>query len=316
MQNLGLKMLEFLSNKLRSNNGKASKPNLAVILLFFIVIIQAYFLFKAYGPKVKRPTKTMKTSSKPVTKAPRLIPNEIQTTPTPKAKPTPLPSVGKIALIIDDSGYSRKDCEHLAEITVPVTISILPQLAHSGNVAQCAYTQGKEVMLHLPLEPHVFREEYPANYFIKTTMSSTQIVKRLNEAIKSIPHLSGINNHEGSKATEDSRVMYIIFKELAKRNLFFVDSRVTSQSVCKALAEKLDLPFTGRDVFLDNSNKRIDIEKQFSELAQKAKLHGTAVAIGHARTTSWAVMTEQIKALTAQGYEFITVEEMIRLQGQ
>ena len=304
-------MFQFLSNKLRNNNGKASKPNLAVILLFFIVIIQSYFLLKAYGPK-RYPTKT--TASKLKTKTAILPPKK--TTPTPSTKPTPLPTIGKIALIIDDSGYSAKDCFYLSAIKAPVTVSILPQLAHSTKTAQCATDQGKEVMLHLPLEPHVFREEYPNNYFIKTTMSSTQITKRLKDAIQSLPHLAGINNHEGSKATEDSRVMYIIFKELAKQNLFFVDSRVTSQSVCKPLAQKLNLPFASRDVLLDNSNKRADIEKQFSELAQKAKLHGTAVAIGHARTTSWEVMTEQIRALTQQGYEFITVQEMIRLQDQ
>ncbi len=302
-------MFSFLSNKLRCNDGKASKPNLAVVLLFFIVIIQAFFLFKAYGPKTQHAIKKPKPAAKSAGLAPKTV-------PAPVFQQTPLPTVGKIALIIDDSGYSPKDCLYLERIKKPVTISILPQLAHSVKTAQCANAQGKEVMLHLPLQPHVFREEYPSNYFIKTSMSSGQIVKRLNESIKGIPYLAGINNHEGSKATEDSRVMYIIFKELAKRNLFFVDSRVTSQSVCGVLAQKLDLPFTSRDVFLDNSSKRADIIKQFAELAQKAKLHKTAVGIGHARTTSWEVITEQVKALSEQGYEFITVQELIRLQNQ
>ncbi len=306
-------MFPFFINNLRNNNGKASKPNLAVIVLFFIVLIQAFFLFKAYGPKTKHPNKTQ--TVKAGIKTPANIPQSVLLPPSVQ-KPAAIPTIGKIALIIDDSGYSAKDCSRLSAITEPVTISILPQLPHSSDVAQCANAQGKEVMLHLPLEPHVFREEYPANYFIKTSMSSTQIVKRLNEAIQSVPHLSGINNHEGSKATEDSRVLYIIFKELAKRNLFFVDSRVTSQSVCKTLAGKLNLPFTGRDIFLDNSSKRADIEQQFAALALRAKTHGVAVAIGHARTTSWGVMSEQIKALSAQGYEFITVQEMIRLQNQ
>ncbi len=304
-------MFSFLVKQLRNNSGKASKPNLAVVLLFFIVLIQAFFLFKAYGPKTKRPIKP--TTVKSVTKVPTLQPKVIPLIPT--QQPTPLPKIGKIALIIDDSGYSAKDCDRLAAITVPVTISILPQLPHSSDVAQCAHAQGKEVMLHLPLEPHVFREEYPANYFIKTTMSSSQIIKRLNESIASVPYLSGINNHEGSKATEDSRVMYIIFKELLKRNLFFVDSRVTNQSVCKALAEKLEISFTGRDIFLDNSSQRAEIEKQFNALSEKARLKGTAVAIGHARKTSWGVMTEQIKKLSDEGFEFVTVKEMIRSQG-
>ena len=110
--------------------------------------------------------------------------------------------------------------------------------------------------------------------------------------------------------------MYIIFKELAKKNLFFVDSRVTSKSVCKHLAEKLQLPFAGRDIFLDNVNERAAIEKQFDELTAKANERGVAVAIGHARPVSWDVMEDKIKELKAQGYEFITVQQLINSHAQ
>lgn len=291
-----------------NNSGKASKPNLAVVLLMFIILVQAFFLIRAYIPKDT-------STSKPY--APNKItkPKKITSPTTIPPKVTPYPTIGKIAIIIDDSGYNRKDCDHLARIDVPVTISIMPQLAHSQEIAECANSQGKEVMLHMPLEPHVFHEKYPANYFIKTNMSSGQITKHITEALKSVPHVVGINNHEGSKATEDTRVMYVIFKELAKRNLFFVDSRVTNKSICKNLAEKLDLPFTGRDIFLDNVNERGAIEKQYTALAQKARMRGTAIAIGHARELSWNVMEDQIKKLKTQGYEFVTVQEIINSQG-
>ncbi len=310
-------MLQVFVKYLRNTNGKASKPNLAVVLLLFIIVVQAYFLYKAYLPTKKH---FIKTTNKPLVKSSTpLLPSQfpvVEPTPTPLPQPAPQSHMGKIALIIDDSGYSRKDCTRLAAIHVPVTISIMPELPHSREIAQCAKDQGKEVMLHMPMEPHVFHEKYPAHYFIKTTMSSTQIVRRLNEALKSVPYVTGINNHEGSKATEDSRVMYIIFKELSKKNLFFVDSRVTSKSICKNLAEKLGLPFTGRDIFLDNVNERAAIEKEFAALAAKAKLRGTAVAIGHARELSWRVMTEQVKKLSEQGYEFVTVQSLTGSQGQ
>ena len=309
-----------LNNK---RGGKASKPNLAVVLLIFIVIVQAFFLFRAYSPKNRSLTRRPPVSS--AVKPPKTLPMPVKPVPaTEPVTPSPIPvaplppnvSHGKIVIIIDDSGYKKSDCDHLAAIDVPVTISILPELPHSKEIAECANSQGKEVMLHLPLEPHVFREQYPEHYFIKTAMSSAQIVSRFNEALKSVPHVAGINNHEGSKATEDSRVMYIIFKELAKKNLFFVDSRVTSKSVCKNLANKLQLPFAGRDVFLDNINERAAIEKQFTELTSKANEHGVAVAIGHARPVSWDVMQEKIKELKSQGYEFITVQQLINSHAQ
>lgn len=303
-----MSMRPFLKT-LSDKSGKSSKPNLGVFFLILIIIIQGLFLYKAYGPKKK-------ISAKPLSKTAPVEPAPAKTVlpEHPKVQPaeTPPQKQGKIALIIDDSGYSRHDCEKLAQIQVPVTISILPQLAHSKEVDACASGQGKEVMLHMPMEPHVFKEKYPVDYFIKTNMSSAQIVKRLSDALLSVPHAAGINNHEGSKATEDSRVMYIVFKELAKRGLFFVDSRVTNKSVCKVLAEKLDLPFTGRDIFLDNINEKSAIEKEFANLAAKAKSRGTVIAIGHARTKSWPVIIEQVKALSEEGYEFVTVRDMIK----
>lgn len=305
-------MFSLVKTNTFNKNGKTFKPNLGVFVLLVIIVVQAYFLVKAYLPADKTSTVIRQKLTAPVTTKP--IPKVVPPKPrkfTPPSVPIPPATAGQIVLIIDDSGYNSRDCHSLAAIDVPVTISILPQLDHSREVAECAHAQGKEVMLHLPLEPHVFREEYPANYFIRTAMTSTRIINRFSEALKSVPHVVGVNNHEGSKATEDSRVMYILFKEFIKKNVFFVDSRVTSKSICRNLAEKLNLPFASRDVFLDNINKREEIEKQFAELAKKSRDHGVAVAIGHARPLSWIIMTEQIKKLTAEGYEFITVQELI-----
>ncbi|MCB9757708.1 MAG: divergent polysaccharide deacetylase family protein [Candidatus Omnitrophica bacterium] len=303
-------MFPLNNTNIFNKNGKTSRPSLGVFVLLVIIAVQAYFLVRAYLPagktaSVNRQKLTVAVPSKSI---PKVLPPVSRKSALPSPPPT---TAGQIVLIIDDSGYNSRDCSSLAAIDVPVTISILPQLAHSREIAECAHAQGKEVMLHLPLEPHVFREEYPANYFIRTAMTSTKIINRFTEALKSVPHVVGVNNHEGSKATEDSRVMYILFKEFIKKKVFFVDSRVTSKSICKNLADKLNLPFASRDVFLDNINKREEIEKQFEELAKKSTDHGVAVAIGHARPLSWVVMTEQIKKLTAQGYEFITVQQLI-----
>lgn len=283
------------------HNGKASKPNLAIIVLLAIILIQAVFLIRAYAPKEKVRPRPVKVSAPP--------------RPGHPPKPAPYPPVGKIAIIIDDSGYNIRDCEHLAEIKAPVTISILPQLKYSGDIAECAHDQGKDVMLHLPLEPHVMREKYPETYFIRTDLGPSAILSRFRIAFDSVPHAVGVNNHEGSKATEDTRVMTVLFREFRKKGLFFVDSLVTGRSVCGTLAEKEGIPFTERDVFLDNVAERSAIEAQFRELAAKARQRGTAVAIGHARPLSWEVMKDQIKKLQNQGYEFVAVQEIIKSQG-
>ena len=205
------------------------------------------------------------------------------------------------------------DCDHLREIPSPVTISILPNLGHSTDIAQCAHAYGKEVMLHFPLEPHPHEnpDQYPKNYIVTTDMPKGLIIDRLEESLSSVPYVDGINNHMGSKATEDQRLMSIIFAQLQNKDLFFVDSRVTSKTICPQLARQSGLPFAQRDVFLDNVNERTSIEKQFELLARIAHKKGFAIGIGHTRELTWAVIKEKVNQLKQAGFEIVPVRTIV-----
>ena len=294
--------------------------NIFITILLVIIVIQSLLLAKVY---FKEPHATVRTGKltphviKPKTKPlARILPQE--QIPVPPPVTTGIvkevsPGAGKIVVIVDDSGYNPgQDCRYLNEIQVPVTISILPELEHSGTIARCANKANKEVMLHLPLEPHHNDEKYPENYIINTSMSAGMVVDHFNQDLASVPFVTGINNHMGSKATEDIRLMSIIFSQLLKHDLFFVDSRVTSQSVCRRLALRKGLAFAERDVFLDNKNERAAIETQYQELAQKARERGYAVAIGHARPLSWEILKEETEKLSREGFQFITVRELLK----
>jgi polysaccharide deacetylase 2 family uncharacterized protein YibQ len=298
-------MSQSWSRFLKNRSGKTRHPGLAVVILFAIVVVQGYFLWRAYGPVATATTKKAKVSKSAIA-----VPSFPWPASSQSRSPSTRPS-GRIAVIIDDSGYNRSDCEHLAAIAAPVTISILPQLRFSEEIAECANALHKEVMLHLPLEPYSNSEKYPESYIIKTTMPKAAVIKRFYQALKGVPFTVGVNNHMGSKATENTKLMSILFAELAKSDLFFVDSRVTGKSVCLSLARKYKIPFTQRDIFLDNTNEREYIEGQFRQLAQRARSHGVAVGIGHARPLTWTILKEQAETLTQEGFQFVTVRGII-----
>ncbi len=299
-----------------------STKNQVIWILLFIVMVESLLLFKVY--QRKRPIVKEIPHRVATTVAPRLSPTiksrTAVTSPLVPAertveRPVERPSLGyqgKIAIIIDDSGYNLDDCHNLASLTEPVTISILPNLEHSTDIAQCAHRIHKDVMLHLPLEPYVFKESYPRGYYITTTMSADAVMKRFREALASVPFAVGINNHTGSKATEDERLMSIIFAQLKERNMFFVDSLVTGKSICRSLAARKGMPFAERDVFLDNENRRDYIEQQFGLLVQEARKKGFAVAIGHTRPLTWQIVKEQTEKLGREGFELVPVEEIIK----
>jgi polysaccharide deacetylase 2 family uncharacterized protein YibQ len=168
-------------------------------------------------------------------------------------------------------------------------------------------------MLHLPIEPHVYREAYSSDYILKTDMAQAAVKKLLVKIFSEMPGVVGVNNHIGSKGTEDPVLMTTVLTEIKRRKLFFVDSLTSEQSVCGEVARKLKMRIAVRDVFLDNRNERQYIERQFMIAERLAIKNGHALIIGHDRALTLQIIKEQVDKLTQEGFEFIPVKEYISL---
>jgi polysaccharide deacetylase 2 family uncharacterized protein YibQ len=222
----------------------------------------------------------------------------------------PLAPKGRIAIVLDDWGYNLDHLGILAELKFPLTVAVLPNLAYSGEVAQRANSLGKEVILHLPLEPRErFRLEQNT---IATTMSEEFIQRLINWDLEGIRYARGVSNHMGSRVSEDSRTLGIIFQLLKKRNLYFLDSYVTSRSLAQALARKYRLKFARRDIFLDNRNDAEYIRAQLQKLKTRAQINGQAIAVGHDRRLTLEVLKEAIPEIEKEGYGLVFVSELAK----
>ncbi len=218
----------------------------------------------------------------------------------------------KVAIVIDDWGYNLRYLYFLKQIDVPVTISILPDLRYSSKIAKVAESLDKEIILHLPLEPEISGRDYIGleQNTIASNMSEDEIINKFKLAITSVPYACGVSNHMGSRATKDSKLMTIIFTELKKRKLFFLDNLVTDKSICKQLAKTMKVKFASRDVFLDNLDNYEYIKGQFKELGILAQEFGQAVGIGHARFTTLKIFKDEISLMQAKGIEFVFVSDL------
>ncbi|GAI93051.1 unnamed protein product, partial [marine sediment metagenome] len=213
-----------------------------------------------------------------------------------------------MAIVIDDWGYNLRYLNFLKQIDVPLTISVLPNLRYSSKIAEQARLQDKEVILHLPLEPErKGREIGLEEHTITSEMSKDEIVENLKLALASVPYARGVSNHMGSRTTTDIQIMSVIFSELKKKQMFFLDNLVTDKSVCSELAGKLKLEFARRDFFLDNSDNYEYIKEQFKKLTDFARENGRAVGIGHAKLTTLKVLKDTIPLMQAQGIKFVFV---------
>lgn len=217
----------------------------------------------------------------------------------------------KIAIVIDDIGYSQRNLSRLYGIKEPLTLSILPNAPYSNKIAQEAPQNGYEVILHLPLEPCDKTGALEADT-ICTEMSEAEVLDKLAKCFSSVPTLKGVSNHMGSEATADKKVMSVIFRELKKRKLFFLDSFVTENSICEAEAQHRGIKFIKRDIFLDNTPDARYIKNQLNVLIEEAKRKGYAVGIGHDRQITIEVLAAEMPKLAAQDIEFVFVSELAR----
>jgi polysaccharide deacetylase 2 family uncharacterized protein YibQ len=216
---------------------------------------------------------------------------------------------GKIAVIIDDAGYNLEKLKRLLEFPGKLTIAVLPQVAYSTQSAELAHRAGKEVILHLPMQPE--GDENPGPGLITVDLNEEEIEAMIALNLTTVPHAKGLNNHMGSLATADEKVVRTIVNFCKQHNLFFLDSKTTVHSLVAKIAGAEDLPVLSRDIFLDNERNKEYIKKSLFKGMELAKEYGKVVLIGHIGDEITDVLNEMYPLLIKQGYELVTASELL-----
>lgn len=216
-----------------------------------------------------------------------------------------------IVLVIDDFGYRNDSIsDGFLELPVPITCAVLPGHNQSSRFAKKAINAGKEVIVHMPMQSAI-ASSGEDEFKLKIGMTSEEIEWRLNEALNEIPEAVGINNHQGSKATTDGKVMAVVASVLKNKNKFFLDSRTSSKTVGENTMRSAGVPTARRHIFLDNDLSIENISKQLDKLVTVAEKKGLAIGIGHVKGNTLKVLEEKIPALVEQGFEFKFLSQVV-----
>ena len=203
------------------------------------------------------------------------------------------PELPKVAIIIDDIGYQYDTGRQLLELPLEFTFSFLPFAPYTKQLEENAYSKGKTVFLHLPLEPQ--SADFDPGPGALMLADSAEIQKqKLQRCLAEVPHAVGVNNHMGSLYTEDKVAMKRLMVELSNRSLMFVDSYTTAASVGLESAREQGIKSARRHVFLDNKLSKDHICGQLEKLVNIANENGVAIGIGHPHA-------ETLEALTSCG---------------
>ena len=316
--------------KRKSSRRRAARPAwIAPVLLLALALGAGWLLLRpvhhpARHPAHRRSRVALSAAPEPTTTptpTPEVTPTATPTSePTPSAAPTAsasaLPRAGnpnapKLAIIVDDCGQWVDTERGFIALPVPVTLSVLPDVHATTTIMREAAAAGKGVMLHLPMETISGLNPGPGK--VTTEMTDAQITQQVEDDLAQVPLAKGVNNHEGSKASADPRVMRDVVDVLAKHgDLFFIDSRTSAKSVGEQVAAAAGLPTASRDVFLDNKADVAYTEGQLREAAAIAKRTGSAIAIGHPRPTTLEAVRAMIPELQAEGITFVLAQSLTR----
>ena len=221
-------------------------------------------------------------------------------------------TLGVIVLIIDDFGYRNDNIsDGFLNLSIPITCAIIPGHIASKKFAEKAVSYGKEVIIHMPMES----ENYSPGedeYKLLTSMTSELIENKLIQAFESLPEAIGMNNHQGSKATSDSKTMTVLASVLKDRGKYFIDSRTSSLTIGEKTMISFGVPTARRNIFLDNNNDLDKIEEQMNKLANSAKKNGVAVGLGHARKNTLSILEKVVPGLLDKGFVFQFASQVVK----
>jgi polysaccharide deacetylase 2 family uncharacterized protein YibQ len=221
-----------------------------------------------------------------------------------------------IAIVIDDFGHNMSATTRgFLALDEPVTIAVLPHTPQAPAVAEAAHEAGKEVLVHLPMEPKGYPDVDPGDGALLLSQSTSEMGEMVRECISDVPYAVGANNHMGSRLTEDTSAMRSVMYVLKERGFFFVDSMTTPLSVARAEAARAGIPTARSSMFLDSTldeTGRRDVEGKLRALEELAKRKGVAIGICHPRQETLSALRRMLPGMRERGCRIVPVSRIVQ----
>jgi polysaccharide deacetylase 2 family uncharacterized protein YibQ len=224
----------------------------------------------------------------------------------------PAPPRPKVAIIVDDLGYDGRLARGFLALQEPLSFAVLPHAAFSTIVARQVHEAGREVLLHLPMEPKGYPGVNPGEGTLLVAMGNSALVATLRQDLDAFPFIVGVNNHMGSRFTEDEEKMRVVLGEIKQRGLFYLDSRTSAETKGYSLAIQMGIPAAERDVFLDNIQSSQAIQSELRRLVNLARLKGKAVGIAHPHEVTLEVLGRALPQLGQEGIDLVPISAVLQ----
>jgi hypothetical protein len=219
---------------------------------------------------------------------------------------------GQVAIIVDDLGIDLPAARALLALDLPLTMAVLPEERHTREVAELAHARGREVLVHIPMEPESYPQNDPGRQALLLGLSQEEIRLRLRSHFRKVPHAVGGNNHMGSRFTQYNDGMRTVMQVLRQENRFFVDSRTSPHSVAPVEARRAGVPIVCRDLFLDNRRDVEVIGRELRKLVRMGRDRNQAIGICHPYPETVQALQLQCDWIKRQGVDIVPVSRLVK----
>lgn len=273
----------------------------AVIALFLFLEIKPYLHEKA------EPEKPLYVQNRI-----DVVEKQIEIPAKEQEQALPLPTKKAMAaIIIDDVGLKIKPIEQLLELDIPLTFSILPDQPHSTELAEKIHNAGREVMLHLPMEPEDKAHNNPGRSALLVSLSEMEIRRSVRNLIERTPHVAGMNNHMGSLFTKNGYLIKVVLDEVKKADIFFIDSLTAPESVAFQTAREMGIKSGKRLLFLDNERNSENIKTELRHTISLALKKGEVIVIGHPYAETIEAIAGMKDEFASAGVELVHASKLV-----
>jgi polysaccharide deacetylase 2 family uncharacterized protein YibQ len=190
----------------------------------------------------------------------------------PGARPAP-----RLALVLFGLGDDAEAAQHFLDLAVPFAVAIVPGSRESGTMFRAVHEKGREVVLHIPLEPINYPRLNPGPGTLLVTMKPDRITGTVRRWLDRAKPVVGAANHMGSLATQDMTLMRAVYRELARRRLPFIHVQPVAGAVCRSLAAEMGVVYDEPDAVIDAEARTDDaraLDRRWSQVLRQARRRG------------------------------------------
>jgi polysaccharide deacetylase 2 family uncharacterized protein YibQ len=218
-----------------------------------------------------------------------------------------------LVIVVGGLGHELDDLtKRLIECPLPLTLAVFPRQKASADIARLAHAKGKEVLLHLPMEPRSYPRVDPGVGAILVDHSSREIRRMVRSHLGALACASGIVNYMGSAGTRDRDVMRSVLQETKRGGLFFLDSSTSVHSVAKETAVEVGVPYLINDLFLEEGEEGSGLLKQRIARAEGLALErGRAVVIARPTASLLELLADRARGYGSRGIVLAKASDLL-----